>query len=98
MCRYHYGNGLCANNSIEDAECIGLDQCSERFPVSSGAFEISSEQSCGYDKWYGLYCDKYKRFFCAGRGNCENFEEYIEHFASHISNAKGPGLRNEMQI
>jgi len=94
MCRYFYRDGLCANGSVEERACIGLDQCPER----SRAFSINPEGSCGYDKWYGLYCDKYKRFFCAGTGNCETFEDYMGHFANHMSKPKGSGLNNEMQI
>lgn len=94
MCRYYYRDGLCANSSVEVRACIGLDQC----PESSKDFKISSEKSCGYDRWYGLYCAKYKRFFCADVGNCETFEDYMTGFAKHISDAKGPRFPNEMQI
>ena len=94
MCRYYYRDGLCANNSIDEAECVGLEQCDESF----AAFGAGSEKSCGYDKWYGLYCNKYKRFFCAGMGNCENFEDYMENFTAHMSDAKGQGFHNEMQV
>jgi hypothetical protein len=72
---------------------MGLEQCSDRSNGLVGGFE----QSCGHDKWYGLYCDKYKRFFCAGMGNCEDFEVYMRQFADHVSGQKA-GSNNEMQL
>ncbi|MFW6195707.1 MAG: hypothetical protein ACOC5D_00090 [Thermoplasmatota archaeon] len=27
----------------------------------------------------GLYCKKYNRFYCAGKDNCEDEEEYMKH-------------------
>jgi hypothetical protein len=91
MCRYYYRDGLCANNSVDETSCSGLEQC----PDKSSALDLNSKQ-CGHDKWYGLYCDRYKRFFCAGSGKCEDFEEYMMHFANHVSKAKA-GAYNEMQ-
>lgn len=92
MCRYYYRDGLCANSSVDEMSCTGLEQC----PDSSQVLELNSKHSCGHDRWYGLYCDRYKRFFCAGSGNCEDFEEYMKHFASHVSKAKA-GVFDEMQ-
>jgi hypothetical protein len=92
MCRYFYRDGLCANSSVKERACIGLESCPER----TKDFKASVRQSCGYDNWYGLYCDKYKRFFCAGIGNCETFEEYMEHFANHMGKPKDQGSENEM--
>ena len=36
---------------------------------------------CTFEAWYGLYCPKYKRFFCPGKENCETFEDYMAQFA-----------------
>jgi hypothetical protein len=27
--------------------------------------------------WYGLYCAKYQRFYCAGKENCSSAEDYF---------------------
>ena len=94
MCRYYYRDGLCANISVKDRECAGLGSC----PVSAMKPECAPEPGCGHDKWYGLYCDKYKRFFCAGMGNCETFENYMKHFANNMSKPRGPGSGNEMHL
>lgn len=40
---------------------------------------------CTFEAWYGVYCPKYKRFFCPGKGNCDTFEQYMENFAAHGS-------------
>jgi hypothetical protein len=94
MCKYYYREGLCASNSVEDSKCLGLEKCT----ASSQALMIDSGQSCGHDKWYGLYCDKYKRFFCSGIDQCGTFEDYMSSFASREIELKEAGIHNEMHL
>jgi hypothetical protein len=83
MCRYSYLSGACANKHIDSLDCIGLDKCefssmnimTSRRPVSGG--------ECGHEKWLGLYCEKYMRFFCPGRGHCATPESYQKNLNLH---------------
>lgn len=44
---------------------------------------IGPSEECGLHKWLGLYCEKYGRFYCAGKDKCSTPERYLEHFAAH---------------
>lgn len=37
---------------------------------------------CSKEQWFGLYCAKYQRFYCAGKDNCASAEEYMRHLSS----------------
>jgi len=76
MCKYFYREGWCANKTVQGLECIGKDKC-DLFLGKGG----KEREGCGYDNWYGLYCAKYQRFYCAGKGNCETMEDYMRSFA-----------------
>lgn len=75
MCKYIFQDNKCCNPAIDSDECIGLDNCH----IFSGSKEIEMGD-CTFEAWYGLYCPKYKRFFCPGKGNCDTFEQYMENF------------------
>lgn len=40
-------------------------------------------ESCGHEQWLGLYCEKYKRFFCPGREHCVTPESYEKQLIIH---------------
>lgn len=75
MCKYLYHGNKCSSPAVEKSECVGLEKCY----VFSKARDIELGD-CTFEAWYGLYCPKYKRFFCPGKGNCETFEQYMEKF------------------
>ncbi len=52
---------------------MGEDNCA----VHGGERHRTRHQDCSNDQWFGLYCAKYQRFFCAGKGNCGSIEEYM---------------------
>ncbi|MFQ6106526.1 MAG: hypothetical protein ACE5QF_02915 [Thermoplasmata archaeon] len=75
MCKYLYRGDRCCSPAIETTECVGLEKCD--------SFSDSKKREhgeCTFEAWYGLYCPKYKRFFCPGKGKCETFEQYMESF------------------
>lgn len=37
---------------------------------------------CSKEQWFGLYCARYQRFYCAGLGNCSSPEKYMQHLNS----------------
>lgn len=92
MCRYKYGDGFCAHNANPDLKCIGEENCTfkdqdntEIEPSMVGGSapgkkehekeEKTVEIPCAHTK-HGIYCQKYKRFCCVGKGNCSSEEEY----------------------
>lgn len=89
-CRYRYGSELCAHNLVEDRACVGECDC-QIFNCFENAESYPTEcleNSCEYDKWYGLYCAKYKRFYCPGAESCDSIEEYMKSFADHRESLK----------
>lgn len=93
MCKYKYGNDKCAHPKNIALECVGEDKCQYVEDVGSVSsveakepdFELDSydeenvqEDTCPMTEC-GLYCKKYNRFYCAGKENCENEEEYMKH-------------------
>ena len=64
MCKYFYGEGRCSNPNVDGVLCGGRQVC-DFFSKSNDR----EEQACDHDAWYGLYCAKYKRFFCPGKEN-----------------------------
>jgi len=41
------------------------------------------------DQWQGLYCSRYQKFFCAGKGRCDTMEDYMSEFA-RFKQSRGP--------
>lgn len=84
MCRYSYRSGACANKHVESVECIGEDRC-EHSQVNLMVKKVSTGAAgeCGLDRWLGLYCERYGRFYCAGKERCGTHEVYMRHFTQH---------------
>jgi hypothetical protein len=84
MCRYSYVSGACANKHVDSLECIGQDKCE-----FSGMNILVLRKpgrpidECGHEKWLGLYCEKYRRFFCPGREHCVTPESYRKQLIIH---------------
>lgn len=76
MCKYLYHGNKCCSPAIGSTECVGPDGC-HLYSVS----DKGDIGDCTFEAWYGLYCPKYKRFFCPGKENCETFEDYMAQFA-----------------
>jgi len=63
---------------IEGRECIGEENC-KLGSLSQNGLDLPDE--CHMERWQGLYCPRYQRFYCAGHGNCDTVEKYMSHFA-----------------
>jgi len=87
LCRYRYRGNLCANSLIEGRECIGEENCHLGFLQPGGVIEA---EECHMERWQGLYCPRYQRFYCAGRENCDTVESYMSHFAEFKESRGGP--------
>ncbi len=76
MCRYSYLSGACANKRVDSLECIGRDKC--EFSGMNILMHTARTPivECGHEEWLGLYCEKYRRFFCPGREHCVTPESY----------------------
>lgn len=83
MCRYSYVSGACANKHVESLECIGKDKCEFSGLNILMARKPANQGECGHEQWLGLYCEKYKRFFCPGREHCVTPESYTKHLIMH---------------
>ncbi len=84
MCRYSYLSGACANKHVESLDCIGHDKCEfsgMNILVLRKGKAVPDE--CNHEKWLGLYCEKYQRFFCPGREHCVTPESYEKHLIIH---------------
>jgi len=73
---------------VDSLECVGEDKCdhSEINILTKHVHPLPSEE-CGVDRWLGLYCEKYKRFFCPGKDMCGSHEVYMRHFTEHLDSA-----------
>ena len=60
---------------IDGRECVGEENCQLRFYVKG----VPETDDCYIERWQGLYCPRYQRFYCAGRGNCDTMESYMTH-------------------
>ena len=93
-CRYFYSNGRCANGSVSGEKCVGNDNC--RIPGGNSTVETTAVhpgaphgRTCEYDMGYGVYCRKYGKFFCAGKGNCESARDFTRSFDTHRKRMDG---------
>ncbi|MFW5952791.1 MAG: hypothetical protein ACOCSJ_01370 [Candidatus Natronoplasma sp.] len=97
MCRYEFGDGKCSYPNNMALECVGEDKCrfleeddcessiesysdEKRVPASNKSAQ--DDDRCPNTKT-GVYCKKYGYFHCAGKENCQDPEEYMEHLARH---------------
>ena len=84
LCRYSYLSGACANRQVDSLECIGPGKCEfsgMNILVLKKPGQVAED--CGHEKWLGLYCEKYKRFFCPGREHCVTPDSYQKHLIVH---------------
>lgn len=89
MCRYSYLSGACANKHVDSLDCIGVDKCEfSSLNVMTKAAPQRSIADCRHVNWLGLYCEKYGRFFCAGKDNCLTSESYHKHLSIHQENLR----------
>ena len=78
-CRYRYGGRYCAHSAVEERICMGEDKCAALSPEGE---RLHRAMECSHDQWFGLYCAKYRRFYCAGKENCTTPETYMAHLLS----------------
>ena len=84
MCRYSYVSGACANRHVDSLECIGQDKCEfSGMNILVLRKTTPAAEECGHEKWLGLYCEKYARFFCPGREHCVTPESYQKQLIIH---------------
>lgn len=80
VCRYSYLSGACANRHVDSLQCIGEDKCEfSGMNILMKPSQSKVVEGCGVEKWLGLYCEKYKRFFCPGKEHCVTPESYRKH-------------------
>ncbi len=92
MCKYVYGTGKygpgrCAHPSNLAMECVGEDSCRlmgeditdvDDLETYLGYGQGDKDENCP-NTTCGIYCQKYKRFYCAGEDHCQNEEDYRSH-------------------
>ena len=84
-CRYSYLSGACANRHVDSLGCIGQEKCEfSGMNILMKQRHSRTAEDCGLEKWLGLYCEKYKRFFCPGREQCVPPESYKKHLMLHL--------------
>lgn len=84
MCRYSYRSGACANRHVDSLECFGEEKCQHSdVNIMRVRNPSRNQDECGLDKWLGLYCEKYRRFYCPGAERCATPQQYMTHFAVH---------------
>jgi len=77
VCRYRYKEKFCAHRLIKGRECVGEEHCQ----LGSGKeLSVVPARDCDMERWYGLYCSRYQRFFCPGPANCKSVEDYMLQF------------------
>jgi hypothetical protein len=74
LCKYRYKGDRCAHGLINSTACVGEDSCRHANVTRRNQYH----DDCSKEHWYGLYCAKYQRFFCAGKDNCSSPEEYFD--------------------
>jgi hypothetical protein len=60
---------------VEGRECLGEECCS----LHGEARQHFRHPNCAKEQWFGLYCAKYQRFYCAGMDNCSSTTSYMQH-------------------
>ncbi len=84
-CRYSYLSGACANKHVDSLECIGHEKCEfSGMNILMKQRHSRTAEDCGLEKWLGLYCEKYNRFFCPGKEHCVTPESYQKHLITHL--------------
>jgi hypothetical protein len=94
MCKYSYPSGGCANGKVESLDCNGEEKCEfSAMNVLTKHLKDRPATECSGEKWLGLYCERYKRFYCAGKDHCVTPESYMKKFITHQQ--RGPIRRME---
>jgi hypothetical protein len=84
-CRYSYLSGACANKHVDSLDCIGHEKCEfSGMNILMKQRHSRTSDECGLEKWLGLYCEKYNRFFCPGREHCVTPESYRKQLNIHL--------------
>jgi hypothetical protein len=69
---------------VDSLECIGPDKCEfSGMNILVLRKPGHRESDCGHEQWLGLYCEKYRRFFCPGREHCVTPESYAKQLIIH---------------
>jgi len=93
-CRYSYLSGACANKHVDSLKCVGHDKCEfSGMNIMTRRSATKPSEECGAEKWLGLYCEKYRRFFCPGREHCVTPESYRKHLQLHQNRPEGPARK-----
>ena len=79
-CRYRYRGAYCAHGGVDGRHCVGEEACGLITHERDGAHRHSD---CSREQWFGLYCAKYQRFYCAGKENCGTAESYLRHLTTN---------------
>ncbi|MFO7791953.1 MAG: hypothetical protein R6W73_03090 [Candidatus Saliniplasma sp.] len=91
MCKYEYSDGKCAHPKNLSLDCVGEGNCvyigddnaiEEIENALSENMNNNQEHRC-QNTQCGIYCEKYNRFYCAGKDNCESKEEYMDHMKTY---------------
>ncbi|MFP4001393.1 MAG: hypothetical protein ACOCTN_03070 [Candidatus Natronoplasma sp.] len=110
MCRYKFGDGKCSHPHNMAQGCVGEDNCrfkeNSKSEISSDPFigergksedraESLESHECPNTKT-GIYCKKYGFFHCAGKENCDEKKDYMEHLESHQEKFENIDIEKEI--
>jgi hypothetical protein len=73
LCKYRYKGDRCAHGMNNSAECVGEESCRHAEVTHRREYH----DDCSKEHWYGLYCAKYRRFFCSGKEHCSSAQDYF---------------------
>ncbi len=79
-CRYRYRGAFCAHSGVQGRHCLGEEACGL---IAHERQATAHRSDCSMEQWFGLYCAKYQRFYCAGKENCETHESYLRHLTAN---------------
>jgi hypothetical protein len=77
LCKYNYRGDRCAHGMISSAACVGEEHCQHVNVTHHRTYH----DNCSREQWFGLYCARYRRFFCAGLENCASAQDYFRTMA-----------------
>ena len=70
ICKFDDGNGWCTDR-FKGFGCI-KERCEDFIPAEDERDECTGMEG------KGTYCNKYNRFFCAGKENCADSKTYVK--------------------
>ena len=77
LCKYNYRGDRCAHGMISSTACVGEEFCQH----ANVSHHRTYHDNCSQEHWFGLYCARYRRFFCAGLDNCASAQDYFRTMA-----------------